>query len=153
MCCAVMSLAAINAYFFQMPGYQLSHLEHADVLLAVEDRFQAVVGVNLRFLLAVLQVSLADVGPELLGQLGPGQGLVADNFGEHVVWLYWLHEGCAGLPLGFCGFSGGDLVDLVFFAMPLSAPAFTAMQTKFVTKATSTWVTVDRQWCQCVDGD
>ena len=41
--------------FFEMPGDQLGHLEHADLLLAVEDGFQVLISINEGLLLGVLQ--------------------------------------------------------------------------------------------------
>ena len=78
--------------FLQVAGDQLGHLEHADLLLAAEDGFEVVVGIDLGLLL-VLQAVLLDVGPELLGQLGAGKGLVPDDLGERVVGRDGLHEG------------------------------------------------------------
>ena len=75
-----------------MPGDQLGHLEHADLLLAVEHRFQVLVGVDQGPLFGVLQTVLADVGPELFRQLGPGKGFLTDNLGEHDVRADRLHE-------------------------------------------------------------
>src|SRR5690606_11220725 len=57
------------------------HLEHVHLRLA-EDRAQAVVGLDHALVLLVLQAVLLDVRPELLGQLGAGQRLGANDFRE-----------------------------------------------------------------------
>ena len=79
-----------------MPGYELGHLEHADLLLAVEDRLQIVVGIDERLLLGILQPVLFDVGPKFFRQLSPGKGLVADHFSQGLVRRDRLHEGRIG---------------------------------------------------------
>ena len=65
-----------------MPGDQLGHLKHADLLLAVEHGLQIFVGIDEGPLFCILQPVLADVGPKLFRQLGPWKGFVANNFGE-----------------------------------------------------------------------
>lgn len=52
---------------------ELGHFEHADLALAIENRSERVVGVDLSLLRFVLQTVLLDVVPELLGQFGTGQ--------------------------------------------------------------------------------
>ena len=71
-----------SALFLHMPGNQLGHLEHANLFLAIEHRFQVLVGIDEGFLFGVLQPVLADVGPELFRQFGPGQRFAADHLGE-----------------------------------------------------------------------
>jgi len=51
---------------------ELSHLEHAHLALAVENRSERVVGVDLSPLGFVLKAVLLDVVPKLLGQFGTG---------------------------------------------------------------------------------
>ena len=58
-----------------MPGNQLGHLKHADLLLAVEHGLQIFVGIDEGPFFGILQPVLADVGPELFRQLGRGRGL------------------------------------------------------------------------------
>ena len=48
---------------------ELGHLEHADLALAVKNRSERIVGVDLRSLGFVLKTVLLDVVPKLLGQL------------------------------------------------------------------------------------
>ena len=45
---------------------ELGHLEHAHLALAIEDRAQVFIGVDLCALLFVLQTVLFDIIPELL---------------------------------------------------------------------------------------
>src|SRR5262249_706781 len=78
---------------------QLGHLEHRDLLLAAEDGLQLVVGVDHPPLLRILEIVLADVGPELLDHLGAGNRLVADDLGEVLGRLQLLHEGSVRLAL------------------------------------------------------
>ena len=78
---------------------ELGHLEHADLLLAAEDGFEFVVGVDQRALLRILKPVLLDVVPELLGHLAAGHRLRADHGGEHGVRLDGLHQRRVGLAL------------------------------------------------------
>ena len=75
-----------------MPGHQLGHLEHGDALLAVEDGLQRVVGIDHRPLFRVLQAVLADVYPELLGQLRAWERFFTDHLGELLVRGDRFHE-------------------------------------------------------------
>ena len=75
---------------------ELRHLEHADLALAVENRSERIVGVNLGSLRFVLQTVLLDVVPELLGKLGTRQWFGTDDSGELVVRLNGSHEGGIG---------------------------------------------------------
>jgi hypothetical protein len=70
-----------------MPRDKFGHLKHADLLFAVEDRFQVLVGIDQSLFLFILQFSLADIVPELFGQFGTGQGLGTDNLGQHLIRL------------------------------------------------------------------
>ena len=76
---------------------ELRHLEHADLALAIENRSERVVSVDLRSLRFVLKAVLLDVVPKLLGQFGTGQWCRADDSGELVVRLDRSHEGGIGL--------------------------------------------------------
>jgi hypothetical protein len=78
---------------------ELSHLEHADLALAIENRSERVVSVDLSSLRFVLKAVLLDVVPKLLGQLGTGQRCRADDSGELVIRLDRSHEG--GIRLAF----------------------------------------------------
>src|SRR5262249_28920706 len=78
---------------------QLRHLEHRDLLLAAEDRLHLVVAVDHPALLGILEIVLADVGPELLDHLGAGNRLVADDLSEVLGRLQLLHEGGVRLAL------------------------------------------------------
>ena len=51
---------------------KFGHLEHAHLALAVENRSERVVSVNLRPFGFVLKAVLLDVVPKLLGQFGTG---------------------------------------------------------------------------------
>ena len=88
--------------FLHMPGDQLGHLKHADLLLAVEHGFQIFVGIDEGPLFCILQPILADVGPKLFRQLGPWKGFVANNFGERRVRRDRFHECC--VRCSFCFF-------------------------------------------------
>jgi len=63
-----------------MSGDQFGHLEHADLLLAIENSLKAFIGVDQRFLFLILQAVLANVSPKFLGQLSPRKRRVADDF-------------------------------------------------------------------------
>jgi len=78
---------------------ELGHLEHADLALAVENRSERVVGVDLSSLRFVLKAVLLDLVPELLSEFGTGQRRRAYDSGELVVWLDRSHEG--GIWLAF----------------------------------------------------
>ena len=78
---------------------ELGHLKHADLALAVENRSERVVGIELSSLSFVLKAVLLDVVPKLLGEFGTGQRRRANNSGELVVWLDRSHEGGIWLAL------------------------------------------------------
>ena len=59
---------------------QFCHLEHADLLSAIEDSFQILISIDKGFVLRVLQATLANVIPELLGQLRSWQWFVPYDF-------------------------------------------------------------------------
>ena len=52
---------------------ELRHLEHADLALAIENRSERIVGVDLGSLRFVLKTVLLDVVPELFRKLGTRQ--------------------------------------------------------------------------------
>src|SRR5438445_8211801 len=58
---------------------QRSHLEHRDLLLAAEDLFQIVVGVDHPLVLLVLQAVGLDVVPHLFGDLAPRNRFAAND--------------------------------------------------------------------------
>ena len=78
---------------------ELGHLKHADLALAVENRSERIVGIDLSSLSLVLKAVLLDVVPKLLCQFGTGQWRRADDSGELVVRLDRSHEG--GIRLAF----------------------------------------------------
>jgi len=82
-------------------GDELRHLEHADLLLAVEHGLQSVVGIDLGPLLRILQSVFANVNPKLFGQFGTRQRFFADHFRQLIIWLNRLHERCVWCPFGF----------------------------------------------------
>jgi len=67
---------------FDVRRNELRHLEHADLLLAAEDRFEGWVGVDHCPLLGILKIVLLDVVPELFGHLATGQRFCADDHAE-----------------------------------------------------------------------
>src|SRR2546427_351400 len=79
-------------------GDQLGHLEHADLLLAAEDLLERLVRVDHAAVLAVLELVLLDVFPELLGHLRAWHRLRPDDVGERVARRHRLHESGARLP-------------------------------------------------------
>jgi len=85
--------------FLQMPGNQLCHLKHADLLFAVENGFQGLISIDEGLFLCVLQLVLFDIDPELFCKLGAWEGLIPDNLGELVVRRDWLHESRVGCSL------------------------------------------------------
>jgi hypothetical protein len=82
----------------------LVHLEHGDLLLAVEDRLQHFVSVDLGPLFLVLKIVLLDVDPQLGNDLGAGKRLGADNRGQFIIRLDGLEEGGVGFAFGGFGF-------------------------------------------------
>src|ERR1039458_9765917 len=80
--------------FLHMPGDQLRHLKHADLLLAVEHGFQRLVSIDEGLLFCILQPTLADISPKLFRQLRPWKRFVANNFGERLVRRDRFHECC-----------------------------------------------------------
>jgi len=54
---------------------EFRHLEHAHLALAVEDRAQVFIGIDLRAFFLVLQTILLDVVPELFGEFRARQWL------------------------------------------------------------------------------
>jgi len=79
-----------------VPRDEFRHLEHADLALAVENRTERIVGVDLGSLRLVLKTVFLDVVPKLLGKLGTRYRLRANDCGELVVRLDWSHEGGIG---------------------------------------------------------
>jgi hypothetical protein len=71
---------------------QLGHFKHRHLLLAVEYLQELVIGVDVSPVLGILQIVLLDVDPDLLGDLGSGYRLAANNSGQSVVRLHGLHE-------------------------------------------------------------
>ena len=76
---------------------EFRHLEHAHLALAVKNRPERIVGVDLRSLRLVLKTVLLDVVPKLFGELGTRQWFRTNDSGELVVWLNGSHEGGIGL--------------------------------------------------------
>jgi len=72
---------------------EFGHLEHTHLALAVENRAQRVVGVDLSSLRFVLKTIFLDVVPEFLGQLRARQRFRADDSSELVIGLNGSHEG------------------------------------------------------------
>src|SRR5262249_12946886 len=85
---------------------QLGHLEHRDGPFATEDGPELVVGVDVPPLLRILEVVLADVGPELLPHFRPGNWLVTDNLRQVLRRHELLHECGVGLALRSRGLLG-----------------------------------------------
>src|SRR5258706_714838 len=81
------------------------HLEHGDLLLAVEHDLENVVSVDHPTVLRILQAVLLDVDPELLGHLAAGEGLGSGHLRQSLARLKGLHEravrllGCHDLSL------------------------------------------------------
>lgn len=90
--------------FHQMIGDQFGHLKHADRSLSVKHGLKGRVGIDLAFVLLVLQAILLDVIPELAGELGAGKRLSADDRCQLGIGGHGFHESRAGLALG--GFLG-----------------------------------------------
>jgi hypothetical protein len=80
---------------------EFSHFEHANLALAVENRPERIVGVDLGSLFFVLKAIPLNVGPELFGQLGTRQWSRTNNSRELVVGLDRSHEG--GIRFSFGG--------------------------------------------------
>src|SRR5690606_17277472 len=80
---------------------QLRHLEHRNRTLAVEDRLELLVRIDLRADLRVLELVLLDVIPDLLRDLGPGHWFGADNGGELFIRGNRFHESGVWFPSRF----------------------------------------------------
>jgi hypothetical protein len=61
---------------------QFGHFKHVDGFLAAKDGLQGCIGIDVAFVLRVLQLVLFDIRPELLGDFRAGKRLVADNRGK-----------------------------------------------------------------------
>jgi len=85
-------------------GNELGHLEHADLLLAIEHGLERVVGVDEGPFLGVLKLVFLDVVPVLFGELGARQWLGAYYFREFGIGLNRFQERCVWFS--FCGFGG-----------------------------------------------
>src|SRR5262245_44629454 len=81
-----------GSVLLEVLGDERRHLEHADLLLAVEHGLQHVVGVDHAPVGLVLEPVLLDVHPELLGHLAPGKGLRTGHLRQLVAGLKGLHE-------------------------------------------------------------
>ena len=82
-----------------MTRNKLGHFKHRNGLLAVEDRLELVVGVDLGSHLGILKFVLLDVVPEFFGQIGPGERLRANDGGQQVIRL----DGFEKRRVGFAG--------------------------------------------------
>src|SRR5215831_7817010 len=79
---ALQAADAAGPGLLQVTRQVLVHLEHADLVLAAEDRLQLGVGQDLPLVGGVLQVVLLDVVPDLRDHLAPGQLAGADDGGK-----------------------------------------------------------------------
>jgi hypothetical protein len=75
---------------------EFGHLEHADLALAIENRSERIISVDLSPLRFVLKAVLLDVVPKLFGEFGTGQRSRTDNSGELIIGLDRSHEGGIG---------------------------------------------------------
>ena len=66
---------------FQMPIYQLGHLEHGNYRFAVEDFRESTVRTNVPAVFRILQLAAFNVLPQLLDHLSAGDGLRANHLG------------------------------------------------------------------------
>jgi len=62
-----------------VPGDELGHLEHRDLILAVEEGAELVVCLDIALILRVLEIVLLNVYPELLNDLGAGHRALPDD--------------------------------------------------------------------------
>ena len=69
---ASVRIKTANLCLTNMARDELGHFEHADLALAVENRSERVVGIDLCSLGFVLKTVLLDIVPKLLGQFGTG---------------------------------------------------------------------------------
>ena len=76
---------------------EFRHLEHAHLALAVKNRPERVVGIDLSALGFVLKTVLLNIIPQLLRELRTGQWFRTNDSGELVIRLNWSHEGGIGL--------------------------------------------------------
>src|SRR5271157_6269017 len=97
-----------TALLLHMPGDQFGHLEHADLLLAIEDGLQGLVAIDESLLLLVLQPVLANISPKFFGQFRARDRTVANNPGQLFVRLNRLHKSGAGFPFCFRCFRFGS---------------------------------------------
>ena len=71
---------------------KFGHLEHADLLFAVEDRLKLIVTVDHAPILRVLQVILLYIGPYFSGYLRARQRLITDDGTQRGIGLHGLHK-------------------------------------------------------------
>jgi len=95
-----------------MSGYQLGHLKHADLLLAIEYGFESFVGVDEGALFGVLQLVFLDVVPELFGELGAGEGFGTNHCRQFGVGLDGFQK--CSVCFSFYGFFGSDFCSWFF---------------------------------------
>src|SRR6202163_5125213 len=89
----------------QVLAHELGHREHVDGSLAAKNRLQVIVGVDHPSVLLVLQPVLLDVGPQLLGDLGPRYRLCTNDLRQRLTGGHRLHESRVRFPgtrLLFC---------------------------------------------------
>jgi len=79
---------------------EFGHLEHTYLTLAVKDRSERIVRIDLRPLLFVLKTVFLNIVPELLRQFGTRKWRRTDDSCELVIGLDWSHEGRVRLAFG-----------------------------------------------------
>src|SRR5207253_921093 len=86
---------AARALLEQMLADVRRHLEHRQLLVALENRKEIGVGANDPAILGVLQVVLADVLPQLAHRLAARQRLASDDVCELRSWCHHAANGAA----------------------------------------------------------
>ena len=95
----VVGLLSVSPDLANVSRDKFCHLEHINLTLAVENRLERSVRIDLSSFFLVLKIVLLDVAPQLLREFRSGKGIRADNSGQLIVGLNWFHEG--GIWLAF----------------------------------------------------
>ena len=87
-------------FLANMSGDEFSHLEHADLALAVEDRPERFIRVDHGSLFLILATVLLDVIPKFLREFRTRERFRTNDGSEFIVRLDRSHEGGVRLALG-----------------------------------------------------
>ena len=80
---------------------QFGHLKHRNLSLAAKHPLELGVGIDHTTIDIILQLVPLDVLPNLLGDLGARNSLVANHIAKSFRESHWAHESCVRFTLGF----------------------------------------------------